>query len=219
MTAATPPMGVPIRAFFAVALDAGSRAAVARVADALRASPGGDRVRWVRHESYHVTLRFLGEVDADRIESIVACVAEQTAAIEPFVLELGGVQLFPSRRRPQFVVLDVGPAEALSELAFAVEQGVVAAGFGAEPRPFRAHLTLGRIRGRKFPAVTGTVTAAGEGGAVTEAVLFRSELHRSGARYTPVARTSLGSLSPGSPLVTQTDRALDGSISLRLPGG
>jgi 2'-5' RNA ligase len=219
MTATTPPTSIPIRAFFAVDLDAGSRAAVACVADALRASPGGDRVRWVRHESYHVTLRFLGEIDADRIESIVSCVSEQTAAIEPFSLELGGVQLFPSRRRPQFVVLDVGPVEPLSELAAAVERGAVAAGFGAEPRPFRAHLTLGRIRGRKTPVVTGVVTAAGETGAVTEAVLFRSELHRSGARYTPVARTSLGSQNPGSPLVTQTDRAMDRSISFRLPGG
>ena len=131
---------------------------------------------------------------------------EQTAALRPFRLELGGIRPFPSKRHPVAIVLDVGPPERLEELAEAVERGVTAAGFDPEPRPFRAHLTLGRVRGKRFPVVTGNVTAVGESCAVDEAVLFKSELHRSGAHYTPIEHAPLG--DKRSPLFTETDQSI-----------
>jgi 2'-5' RNA ligase len=195
-----------VRVFFAIDLDAPTRAAVAQIADDLRARPGGDTVRWVHEETLHVTLRFLGEIDSARIARLAGCVREQTAALSPFRLQLGGVRPFPSRRRPLAVVLDVGPAEPLSELAGAVERGVVAADFGPESRPFNAHLTLGRIRGKRFSLVTGDVTARGESCPVNEAVLFKSELQPSGAHYTPIERAPLG--GEPSPLLTETDQSI-----------
>ena len=195
-----------MRAFFAIDLDARARSAAAGVADQLRSCPGGDAVRWVREETLHVTLRFLGELDCSRIARLAGCVREQTAALSPFRLQLGGVRPFPSRRRPLAVVLDVGPAEPLAELASAVERGVVAAGFDPEPRPFNAHLTLGRIRGKRFSLVTGDVTTSGESCPVNEAVLFKSELQPSGAHYTPIERAPLG--GEPSPLLTETDRSI-----------
>jgi 2'-5' RNA ligase len=195
-----------VRAFFAIDLDARARGAAAGVADQLRSCPGGDAVRWVREETLHVTLRFLGELDCSRIDRLAGCVREQTAALSPFRLQLGGVRPFPSRRRPLAVVLDVGPAEPLVELARAVERGVVAAGFDPEPRPFNAHLTLGRIRGKRFSLVTGDVTTSGESCPVNEAVLFKSELQPSGAHYTPIERAPLG--GEPSPLLTETDQSI-----------
>lgn len=187
-----------LRLFFAIDLDARTRAAAAAVAGALRAAPHGDAVRWTRTEGLHVTLRFVGDVEASRVGALVARVGAHTAPIAPFRMELGGARPFPSRREPRFMVLDVGPAEPLERLAEAVERGVVEAGCAPEPRPFRAHLTLGRIRGRKSPAVTGDVTAGGESQVVAETVLFRSDLHRTGARYTPVEHIPLAASS--SPL-------------------
>ena len=111
-----------------------------------------------------------------------------------------------ARRRPLAVVLDVGPAEPLEELANAVERGVVAAGFSPELRPFSAHLTLGRIRGKRFPLVTGDVTSSGNNCAVKEVVLFKSELRPSGAHYTPIERAPLG--GEPSPLLTETDQSI-----------
>ena len=71
----------------------------------------------------------------------------------------------------------------------------VAAGFPAEPRPFRAHVTLGRARGDRRIAlaedVTGSVTAAADAWNVTETVLFRSDHAPGGARYTAIARVPL----------------------------
>lgn len=153
-----------------------------------------------------MTLRFLGDIDCACIARLADCVREQTAALSPFRLQLGGARIFPSKRRTLAVVLDVGPAEPMAELAEAVERGVVAAGFGAETRPFNAHLTLGRIRGKRFPLVTGDVTSSGESCPVNEAVLFKSELQSSGAHYTPIERAPLG--GEPSPLLTETDQSI-----------
>jgi 2'-5' RNA ligase len=192
-----------IRAFFAVDLDDATRAAAASVASALRAGPDGGEVRWVQPESLHVTLRFLGEIDADGVPELTSRVREQTEQLAPFRMRLGGPRPFPSLRRPTVVVLDVEPTEPLRELAAAVERGVVAAGFAPETRSFHPHLTLGRVKrrrggdrrrtGRRFS--TGMDVAPPEGAAcdVTESILFRSELAPSGARYTALERIPLGS--------------------------
>ncbi len=195
-----------MRVFFAIDLDERARSAAVEIVDQLRACPGGDAVRWVREETLHVTLRFLGDIDFGQVARLAGCVREQTAALSPFRLQLGSARPFPSKRHPLAVVLDVEPAERLAELADAVERGVVAAGFGPEPRPFNAHLTLGRIRKKRFSLVTGEVTPSGESCPVNEAVLFKSELQPSGAHYTPIERAPLG--GEPSPLLTETDQSI-----------
>ena len=82
----------------------------------------------------------------------------------------------------------------------------MAAGFDPESRPFNAHLTLGRTRGRRFSLVTADVTGTGETCPVNEAVLFKSERQPSGAHYTPIERAALG--GEPSPLLTETDRSI-----------
>ncbi len=186
--------GRRVRAFFAVALDAAARRAAAAWTQRLRERPCGDAVRWVREESLHVTLQFLGDIDPARVSDLVRAVALETAGVQPFRLQLGSAHLFPSERRPRVVALDLEPQQPLEALAGAVARGVAAAGFALEARPFRAHLTLGRVkrRGAQRLDVTAPDTVGGEACDVTEAVLFRSELQRSGARYTPLERVPLG---------------------------
>jgi 2'-5' RNA ligase len=181
-----------IRAFIAIELDDAVRRAAAEVIAALREGPGGDRVRWVRPENLHVTLRFLGDIDPAQVAPIAGNLRRAAADQRRFRLELGRVGAFPSARRPRVVVCDVGPREPLEGLAGAVERAVVEAGFEPERRRFRAHLTLGRVSGRARSPVTAPVTAAGESLAVDEIVLFRSQLQRSGAIHTPLERIALG---------------------------
>ncbi len=180
-----------LRVFFGIEVDESARDAAVEIVGALRASPGGEAVSWVRPESLHVTLRFLGEIEADRIPELVRRVSPETAVLASFRIRLGGVRPFPSARRPVAIVLDVAPVEPLEELAEAVERGVVAAGFAPESRPFRAHLTLGRVRTRRFPSAGSAMTPGSAAWDVSGAVLFRSELGRSGARYNPLERLSL----------------------------
>jgi 2'-5' RNA ligase len=182
-----------IRAFFAIELHGAARRAAGRRLEALRRRPGGDRIRWVREENLHVTLRFLGDIGTAEVPALLREVAREAAGTAPFAVRLGGVRLFPSARRPRVVALEVLPPEPLSALALAVERGVVAAGQAPEQRPFRSHLTLGRLRpGGPPPDVTVPDTPDAETLGVTEVVLFQSELHRNGSRYTAVGRVPLG---------------------------
>jgi 2'-5' RNA ligase len=181
-----------IRAFLAIDLDESSREAVCDVLAALRVSPGGEDVRWVRREALHVTLRFLGTIEPAQVEPLARAVGSELAGQEPFALTLGEVQLFPSPRRPRGVALEVGPEPELSELAAAVARGTEACGFEPEDRPFRAHLTLGRIQRGRGPALQGLRVPEGSASRVGDVVLFRSELSRSGAKYTPLERMGLG---------------------------
>ena len=181
-----------LRAFFAIELDEPARLAAAQVAADLRARPGGDGVRWVRPENLHVTLRFLGEIAPERVATLAAHVRAESAALAPFTLRLGALASFPPGRRPRVVVLELAPDEPLAALASAVERGVVAAGCAPEPRAFRAHLTLGRVRERGTPPSLAGLAVPPALFDVTESVLFESELHPSGSRYTPLERVPLG---------------------------
>jgi len=175
-----------VRAFFAIDLGAAARGAARAALAQLRDAPGGDAVRWVRPEGLHVTLHFLGDIAFSQAAPLARSVGETVQGIEPFRLELGGARRFPSARRPRGLALDVQPAGSLVELAAAVGRGLLREGIAPESRPFRPHVTLGRIRRGAGPDPRGIAVAAST--AVDEVVLFRSELSRSGARYTPLER-------------------------------
>jgi RNA 2',3'-cyclic 3'-phosphodiesterase len=142
-------------------------------------------VRWVRPESYHVTLRFLGATPRNHVAGLVAAAQRTARAIAPFELRLGALAGFPSRR-PRAVVLDVAPHEAIVALAREVERAVVEAGFAPEERAFHPHLTLGRVRERRTPFLASAPFAVGC------FVLFQTALATTGAQYTPLERISLG---------------------------
>ena len=181
-----------IRAFFAAEISDDARRAAAALIRELREAPDGDEVRWVRPETLHVTLRFLGDVEPDRVAELAARVGEALADAAPFELRLGEAVAFPSPRRPRVVALGVAPEEPLVELAGRVERGVVAAGLPPEERRFRAHLTLGRLRGRRLPELASVPAPEASPFAVDEVVLFSSELRPEGALHTPLERIALG---------------------------
>ena len=110
-----------MRAFFAVELSPEARSAAEDVASELRGRAGGDRVRWLKPENFHVTLRFLGEIPRSRVSAVVLCVAGAIEAApgghEPFEMRLGELVGFPSLGRPRVVALDISPHAELSELA------------------------------------------------------------------------------------------------------
>lgn len=168
--------------------------------------PGLDDVRWTRPEQWHVTLRFLG----DQPEAAVArarVVLEQLApTVRPFTLELRGVGVFPGAHRPRVLWLGCGDGvRRLEALARELERRLVAAGFEAEPRSFRPHLTLGRWRtgrdGRNPdpPASVDGLEAHGRvtGFTVDAVSLVESRLGRGGARYATIRTAALGNHASG----------------------
>jgi len=166
------------------------RARAAAVQQRLR---GPDGVKWVEPQNFHFTLRFLGYTQPDALQRLVPALSAAVAAHEAFSLTLAGVGAFPNARRPQTIWVGVSEgARPLESLAGSVERAVVAQGFSPEERPFRAHLTLGRVKAPRPPVeLARALEAMPEGEEVAriqvgEVVLMRSDLRPSGPIYTPM---------------------------------
>ncbi len=105
------------------------------------------RVRWSRPENIHLTLRFLGEIDpGSDLERLKASVAEVAAGSVPPVLTVDRAGWFGSPRQPRVVWLGLRESPELGGLAASLEDALKAAGFGAADKPFKAHLTLARLK-------------------------------------------------------------------------
>jgi 2'-5' RNA ligase len=184
-----------VRTFIAVEMPEALIARLRTLQEALRAA--GPGVAWVRPEGMHVTLKFLGDVAEEALPEIYQAMETATAQA-PFNLRVTGAGAFPTPRRPKTVWagIDEG-AEPLAQLAAAVEDALAALGFPREERPFRPHITLGRVKDPRGPQRLGELIAAHAGdvlGAmpVTEIVVMRSDLTPQGARYTPLRHVPLG---------------------------
>src|SRR3990172_5688720 len=110
-------------------------------------------VRWVREAGLHMTLKFLGSVEAARLQQLQAALAAGLAGQPALHVQARGLGSFPTLRRPR--VLWVGlHGEGVVELAAAVERVTSQLGFEAENHAFTPHITLGRVNGtRGWPRV------------------------------------------------------------------
>ncbi len=180
-----------IRAFLAVEPAPLVLRRIADHVEQLRAREHGEDIRWVANENLHVTLRFLGEVLEEDLERMVPALEAAVAKVCRFEVQLGRVVLFPSSRRPRVIALEIQPEEPLKELFQGVESGLKRAGFAAEKRSFRAHLSLGRLRGSAYPSLEGELGLDGARFWINEVVLFRSVLRSQGAIHTALKQFPL----------------------------
>ena len=126
-----------IRLFVALALPARTLTALSMLCDGV---PGA---RWLRDDQFHLTLRFIGEVDRAGFEDIVHALGEVEA--DAFQLALSGVGHYPPRGAPRILWAGVRPNPALTLLQARVESALVRADVPPEPRKFSAHITLARL--------------------------------------------------------------------------
>jgi 2'-5' RNA ligase len=194
-----------MRVFAAVELPDTLRRAVAESARALVAgSPSPPRL--VEPENLHVTVRFLGEVDAAATDAVLAAAGGAASAIPACDVELRGFGVFPNLHRPRILWAGVDdPARGLSRLESAFSARVAPLGFPPEDQPFVPHVTVARFRDergrhnrRSGRAATFTIDeSAPVHGAlrVGAFTVFSSELTPRGARYTALGRFPLQPIS------------------------
>lgn len=188
MTAAEPPREKSIRAFVALPLPDGVRRGVAGLI--ARLSPSLPDVRFVRDESVHVTLRFLGWTRADTLAAIEAPLALAAAACPPFEMAIRGLGTFPDRGSPRVLWLGLDLPAVAHRLQAACEKAAVVTGFEPEARAFHPHLTLGRWRGRtRRPALPDADLGSAR---ASELILYRSDIRPAGSTYIPLAAFPLG---------------------------
>lgn len=184
-----------VRIFFAVDLPVATKDKLGKYISSLKKRSKSNDIRWTLRDHLHITLHFLAEVQAEHLDKLVKNVRKEIEnAVVGSSLTVGALQLFPSPYRPRVIVLNITPQDALAELVAKVGKGIQASQYEIEQRPFRAHLTIGRIKHAKSVnlAFLSEFTAPEvEQISVEEVVLFRSEPLPEGSAYTVLERLPL----------------------------
>jgi len=147
-------------------------------------------INWSKPDTWHLTLKFLGETDEARIPAIKAALA--AVDFTAFPLRAGGAGAFPDARRPKVLWLGLAEGgEQAASLAQSIEDALAAINIPREKKPFRPHLTLGRVRkpapGDWTPVLDAAAAHPWPPFPVTHFTLWQSTLTPEGAIHTPLA--------------------------------
>jgi len=146
-------------------------------------------LRWVKPENIHLTLKFLGNVDEGMLDKIKRALRVACSGYKNFTLEAKGMGIFPDRRRPRVLWVDIKENDSLKSLQRAIEDAMVSTGFERDERGFSPHLTIARFRssaeiGQLYDKIQlykeryfGTMN-------VDSVLLMESRLRPAGAEYT-----------------------------------
>jgi 2'-5' RNA ligase len=174
-----------VRIFVALDLSDSLRAAIAKFSEKLRAE--FPSARWARIEGIHVTLKFIGEVQEDRVAQIETALSN-VSSTSPVEMDFRGEGFFPDEQRPRVFWIGIDSTPNLAEIAAQIETLLQRLGIPRESREFKPHLTLARIsESRGIEKLRDALRSMGptEFGSVrtNEMHLYRSELGRGGAKY------------------------------------
>jgi len=193
-------MDIPkIRSFIAIELPPEVKQALAELQGRLKGG-GGHQVKWVEPQNMHLTLQFLGNIDAAAVDNITAATRQASVDTHPFQIEVSGLGVFPNLNRVQVIWVGLtGEVAKLAGLQKSLGAKLEPLGFKPESRPFTPHLTLGRVRefcrpeeraalGRQIEKTAFTAKYKVD---VTAVNLMKSQLRREGPIYTKLASIEL----------------------------
>lgn len=200
-----------IRAFIAVELPEAVRLELGRLQSSCQATlgerwsgPGASNpIQWVKPESLHVTVKFLGSISEAQVSDIEEVLLEIGHRHQSFSLTLEGLGVFPNRQAPRVLwVGGSGSLTCLEAIVKEVDDRIMALGIPRESRAFHPHLTLARIKQshRLFGtslAETGLLARSAIVGTfqVSSLSLMKSVLHPSGPTYTTLCSRRLQDVS------------------------
>jgi RNA 2',3'-cyclic 3'-phosphodiesterase len=182
-----------MRTFVALNLPAEERARIHGCLQPLRERPLP--VRWVAADALHLTLLFIGDAEPGGVDRIDTALSRVTAEYAPLELRFGGTGGFPSLRRAAVIWIGVDAVPELMAVQRDIEHALSRLGYPREQRPFRPHITVGRVRkGARPPDMLHLQHLVSCGGASTvESVdLMRSHTDPDRARYELLRRVRLG---------------------------
>ncbi len=175
-----------IRAFIAIEIDPQLVRQISAMITDLKPRIAG--IRWVPQANFHLTLKFLGDIEENKIEPIAQALKLALRPFPRFTINAKDLGVFPDLKRPR--VLWIGlEGRKLLELASKVETALDSLGFVPEKKGFKPHLTVGRWRqfdraSRKFLEELEKWQGHEFGeSTVAEVIFFQSELRREGAIY------------------------------------
>jgi len=185
-----------IRAFLAIELPEDILQAMSRLQEKLKREIGG-RISWTRPQGQHLTLKFFGDISTEDVKNICSATQNRIVSESKLNLKVEKLGVFPDARKPRVLWCGVtDDAAKLSVFQKQLDSDFAGIGFPKEDRPFRPHLTLGRIKdSRGITGISETLTKYGTFTAgefiCRELILFQSNLSPQGAVYTKLAEFAL----------------------------
>jgi|ERR1700693_3424589 len=158
-----------------------------------RLKPECSGARWVRPEGIHITLKFLGETEGAKLDSINSALSSVHPA-GPVQFDFRGIGFFPNEFHPRIIWCGVEASPNLATLAASVDRALQPLGFPAETRAFTPHLTLARFDSHKgldtLVRTANNLKSYDFGSALrqSEFYLYQSVLKRGGSEYTRLAK-------------------------------
>jgi 2'-5' RNA ligase len=187
---------VKIRTFVAVRLPETTRELLAGIAKQLADSEAD--VKWVLAGNFHITLKFLGDVDVDRLDDVYEAGNVAIERTSPFEIVLSGVGAFPKPSRPNIIWVGISSGSTqLLGMAQRMEDSFEHIGFPKEDRPFSPHITIGRTRSsRAVDRLVETIERLRDQHVdsfnAESVVVYKSELRSAGPIYTALKEYPLG---------------------------
>lgn len=149
-------------------------------------------IRWQDDDQLHLTLAFLGEVDAGAEQDLVDSLASVSSP--PFELQIRGVGHFERKGTPSALWAGLAPSEPLARLQQRVVAACRRAGLDPDRKAFRPHVTLARLNRSSPPAghwLAAHGTLRSDPWEVREFALYESRLLPGGSIYEPLVSFSL----------------------------
>lgn len=180
-----------IRSFIAIDSTPEVKEEIAKLQEILRVTNA--EVRWESREKFHITLKFLGNVEEATLDSMASQLETELAAFSPFGLIYQGVGCFPNLHRPRVIWVGAQNEDStLGRVYQKIEQITSSFGFPREERQFHSHITLGRVKGsRNIKALVSEIEVARfpvQQSAINEIILMKSDLKPTGSVYTVLRR-------------------------------
>ena len=159
-------------------------------------APAFNRARpaWVAARNLHLTLHFFGELDQRGVAALRALLVDPATRCAPLCIRTGALSLLPSPRAPRVLYLaaDIQPPEPLRHLVRSIREIAKELGAETDVRPWRAHLTLARLKEPWAPELSALPPPPVIDFALDAFDLMSSALRPGGPEYVRIERFALG---------------------------
>jgi len=154
------------------------------------------KISWVKPDNIHITLKFLGEVEENKISEIYEALKKCVSNQKPFDIEVMGTGGFPNLNRPRVIWVGLKKgSDELKNLAKSIDNELEKLGFRKEKRGFSPHLTIGRVKSiyniHEFVKMMNSVEFKGDTFTADEILIMESDLKPTGAVYTKLCTVKL----------------------------